>query len=298
MKEVGELKVYHATSARETLRRASGFDHVVINKVVFDRQALQRLKGVKAFHLAATGFNNIDLKTAEACGIAVTNVRGYSTESVLQITYTLLLALFSRFKEYDGAVSAKKWSFQNFFSLTQFPFSELAGKTLGIIGYGTIGRRVAEVARVFGMKVKIAQIPGRLYSVREKQNRYALKQVLKTADAITIHAPLSEMTRGLIGAREISMMKKTAFLINVARGGIVNEAALASALRKGKIAGAATDVLTQEPPPRGHVLYNVPRFILTPHIAWASIQARTRLIQEIALNIKSFEKNKRRNRLV
>ncbi len=298
LKKIGPLKSYYSTSSAQTVGRASGFRHVILNKVVFNREVLRSLKGVQALHLAATGFNNIDLEAAKEYGIGVTNVRGYSTESVLQLTFTLLLALASRLKEYDQAVQAGKWSRQEFFALTQFPFFELAGKTLGIVGYGTIGRRVAETARAFGMRVLVAKIPGRSYSGEEARGRLALKEVLKRADAVTVHAPLSAATKGLIGAEEIAMMKKSAFLLNLARGGIVDEPALAYALKRRKIAGAATDVLTQEPPPRGHVLYNVPRLILTPHIAWASTEARTRVVEEIARNIISYEKGGRRNRLV
>ncbi len=298
LKKIGPLKTYHHTFASQVLKRSSGFTHVVLNKVIFDAEIFSKLKGVSAVHLAATGYNNIDLEAARTNGIAVTNVRGYSTESVVQITFSALLTLASRFDEYDQAVKAGKWSGQFFFALTQLPFSELAGKTLGIIGYGTIGKRVAEVARALGMKVIVARMPGRSYSAAEKKSRLPLNQVLKIADAVTIHAPLSDVTRGLIGARELALMKQSAFLLNMARGGIVDEQALAAALKRKKLAGAASDVLTQEPPPCSHVLYNVPRLILTPHIAWASIEARTRVVEEIARNIIAFEKNIKRNRLV
>lgn len=297
LKKIGSLKQHYFTTPAQAVRRANGFQHIVLNKVVFNREIIRSLKGVKGLHLAATGFNNIDLDAAKEQGIAVTNVRGYSTESVLQLTFTLLLALASRLKEYDKAVQAGKWSQQSFFALTQFPFFELAGKTIGIVGYGTIGRRVAETARMFGMNVLVAKIPGRTYSAKESQGRVALKDVLKKSDVVTIHAPLSDTTRGLIGAVELALMKKSAFLLNMARGGIVDELALAYALKKRVIAGASADVLTQEPPPKKHVLYNVPRLILTPHIAWASVEARTRVVEEIACNIISYEKGDRRNRL-
>lgn len=297
LKKLGHLKTHHHTLAHQVIQRSSGFKHLIVNKVIFDREVFSKLKGVAAIHLAATGYNNIDLNAAREKGIAVTNVRGYSTESVVQITFASLLTLFSRFDEYDRAVKSGKWSGQYFFALTQLPFSELSGKTLGVIGHGTIGKRVAQVAQAFGMKVIVAILPGRKYSAKESSGRFTLKQVLKQADAVTIHTPLSDVTRNLIGAKELALMKKTAFLLNMARGGIVEEKALAHALRARIIAGAASDVLTQEPPPRRHVLYNVPRLILTPHIAWASTEARTRLIEEIARNIESYEKGGKRNRL-
>lgn len=298
LKALGQLKAYHHTLPPQVLQRSRGYKHLVVNKVVFNRETFSKLKGVTAIHLAATGYNNIDLEAAREKGIAVTNVRGYSTESVVQITFASLLTLASRFDEYDRAVKSGKWSGQFFFALTQLPFSELSGKTLGIIGYGTIGKRVAQVARAFGMKVMVARLPGRKYSARESNGRFLLRQVLKQADAVTIHTPLSDTTRGLIGASELALMKKSAFLLNMARGGIVNEKALAQALKRRLISGAASDVLTQEPPPRKHVLYNAPRLILTPHIAWASTEARTRLVEEIACNIKSYEEGGQRNRLV
>ena len=174
LKKIGRFKAHHHTFAPQVLKRVSGFNHVVVNKIIFDADIFSKLKGVSAVHLAATGYNNIDLVAARANGIAVTNVRGYSTESVVQITFSSLLTLASRLSEYEKAVKSGKWSGQFFFALTQLPFSELAGKTLGIIGYGTIGKRVAEVAQAFGMRVIIAQMPGRSYSAAEKKNRLPL----------------------------------------------------------------------------------------------------------------------------
>ena len=170
--------------------------------------------------------------------------------------------------------------------------------SLGVIGFGNIGKRVAEVARALGMNVLVAQLRGKKYTDSENRGRLPLEQVLKKADVVSIHTPLSDLTRNLIKAKELALMKNSAFLLNMARGGIVNEKDLARALRKKQIAGAASDVLTSEPPPHDHVLYNAPRFILTPHIAWASFEARTRLVEEIARNITAFEKGENRNRLV
>ncbi len=285
-----QFKSYHSTNPGQVVKRATGFTHVITNKVILNRESIKALRGVKAIHVAATGVNNVDLNAARECGIAVTNVRGYSTESVVQLTFTLLLALSSRLPEYQKAVGRGDWSKQPFFSLTSLPFFELSGKTIGIIGFGNIGKRVAQVAENFGMKVLIARLPGKKYAARENKGRVSLADLLRKSDAVTIHAPLSEITRNLISEKELALMKKTALLINMARGGIVNEEALAKVLRKKQIAGAASDVLVQEPPPRGHVLYNAPGFILTPHIAWASFEARKRLVEEVLKNIQSFEK--------
>lgn len=298
LKKLGELRTHYASSRKQILNRSSGFSHVITNKVILDRDIFKNLKGVRAVHVAATGVNNVDLNAAQEKGIAVTNVRGYSTESVVQITYTALFALASRLPEYEKAIQRGAWSRQPFFSMTSLPFHELSGKVFGIIGYGTIGKRVAEVARTLGMKVIVARLPGRKYSASEGKNRFSLQQLLKQADILSIHAPLSDATRNLIGAHELGCMKKTAFLLNMARGGIVEEKALVKALKRKRLAGAASDVLTQEPPSKKHIMYNVPRLILTPHIAWASVEARTRLVEEVARNIEAFEKGRKRNRLV
>ncbi len=298
LKRIGELKTYSLVPAAKLLSSIHGFSHVITNKVVLNREIISKLKGVRAIHVAATGVNNVDLVAAREAGIAVTNVRGYSTESVVQVTFAALLSLSVRLREYDAAVRGGAWSRQPFFALNSLPFFELAGKTLGVVGYGTIGQRVAAVAGSLGMKVLIAKLPGRAYSGKDAKERLPLASVLKASDFLTIHTPLSDLTRDLIGKREIGLMKKSAFLLNMARGGIVNESALAVALKSRKIAGAASDVLTCEPPPRGHVLYNAPNLLLTPHIAWASFEARTRLVQEVASNITSFEKGGKRNRLV
>jgi glycerate dehydrogenase len=181
---------------------------------------------------------------------------------------------------------------------SRWPIREIYGKKLGIIGYGAIGKRVSEIAKAFGMKVLISRIPARTYSKKEKMTRLSFNEVVRLSDVITIHAPLTPLTQGLISASVIRKIKKGAFLINMSRGGIVDEKALRSALESGHLGGAAADVLTEEPPPRNHVLLGAPNFLLTPHVAWASQEARARLIHEIALNIKAFQRGKRRNRVV
>lgn len=296
LKKMGQVKIYSQTLPSQILARCRGFKHVITNKVAFNRQTILALRDVKAIHVAATGVNIIDLKAAQECGMVITNVRGYSTESVTQMTWTFILALVSRAREYESAIKRRAWSRQPFFALTTIPFNEIAGKTLAIIGFGTIGKRVAEIGKSFGMNILVAKIPGRTYP--RNQKRVALHQALQRADVISIHTPLSDYTRNLIAHNELQLLKKTAFLINMARGGIVDERALASALKSRKIAGAATDVLAQEPPAANHPMYNVPNLILTPHIGWASVEARDRLINEIAENIRSFDQGQSRNRLV
>ena len=244
------------------------------------------------------GVNNVDLEAARSCGIAVTNVRHYCSEAVAQYTMGMILALAGQIPAYDQAVKSGCWSNSPFFVLSAFPVQELRGRTLGILGYGAIGRQVARLALAFGMRVRIAALPGRAYSIRKKKRRRPLGRLLQEVDYLTLHLPLTEKTRGLIGAPALARMKPGAFLINMARGGIVDEGALACALRKGRLAGAASDVLSQEPPAKNHILFKAPRMILTPHVSWATPESRRRAVDEIALNIRAFLKGRRRNRIV
>jgi len=300
LKKLGNLKVYSCTGPSEVEKRSAGAGIVITNKCVFDRKRLTRLKSLELIALAATGTNNVDLEAASRLGIAVTNVSGYSTESVVQWTFAFLLALVGNLLQFNEAAHNGRWSRSPFFTLPDFSFSEIDGKTLGIVGYGRIGKRVARRARAFGMKVLVARIPGRVYSASEKKGRVSLSELLRRSDFVSLHAPLSSQTEKLINSKAIRQMKRGAFLINMARGGLVEEKALFEALRSGRLAGAAADVLSEEPPSKNHPLLNkkIQNLILTPHIAWASREARARLIREIACNVKAFQEGKRRNRVV
>ena len=292
----GTFRIHHHTAPDAVERRSRGADIVVTNKCMFDAGRLARLKSLKLICLAATGTNNIDLDAARRCGIAVTNVAGYSTENVVQCTFAFILAHAMSLVPFN-AVVRRRWSRSPFFMLASFPVREVAGKTLGVVGYGHIGRRVAQVARAFGMKVLVARMPGRTYTAAQAKGRAPLTGLLRRSDFVSLHAPLVPQTRNLINARTLKYMKKTAVLINVARGPLVDERALAAALKSGRIAGAASDVLAQEPPPVRHPLFDAPNMLLTPHVAWASIEARTRLTREMELNIEAFLKGRRRNRV-
>jgi glycerate dehydrogenase len=210
-----------------------------------------------------------------------------------------LLALGHRLQEHARSVQDGHWSRGPHFALLKFPYSDLAGKRLGILGYGTIGRRVARLARVLGMQVAVARLPGRKYPPGDK--RLSLKALLRTSDFVSIHCPLIPRTQGLIDAEKLEWMKPSACLLNLARGPIVDEGAVAETLRAGRLAAYASDVLSQEPPPEGHPLLAPAlrdKVLLTPHIAWASRESRQRLVDEIALNIEAFRKGRRRNRVV
>ena len=294
----GDFKAYHDTASSEIEKRIHGAKIVITNKYAFDRARLSRFKTVRLIAVAATGVNNIDLDAARDYKIAVTNVSGYSTESVVQSTFAFILALAGNLVKYNRDAQDGRWSRSPFFTLGLYPIREIAGKTLGIIGYGTIGRRVARVANAFGMRVLAARIPGRNYPTSDRIKRVPFETVIRTADFVTVHTPLTELTRGLINARIIRKMKQGAFLINMARGGIIDEKALRRALESGHLGGAACDLLTAEPPPRNHVLLGAPNLLVTPHIAWASREARQRLVHEIALNIKAFQDGRRRNLVV
>ena len=295
---LGNFKVYSRTNPKDVETRSRTADILITNKCRFTRELLSRLKRLKLICIAATGTNNADLEAARRLGIAVTNVSGYSTETVVQFTFSFLLALAGNLVNYNKAAHDGRWSRSPSFTLPAFPIEEIQGKTLGIVGYGKIGKRVAQIAKVFGMKILVAKIPGRNSSAQEKPVRVSLGALLGQSDFVTLHAPLTPLTEHLVNSKTLRKMKRGAFLINMARGGLVDERALCRALKSGKLAGASADVLKEEPPPKNHPLLKVPNFLLTPHVAWASREARVRLVHEIALNIKAFQNGRRRNRVV
>jgi len=287
---------YRGTMPDQLSRHTSGARILVSNKVVLDEDTLQKAEGLKLICIAATGTNNVDLDVAQRLGIPVTNVMGYATDSVVQHVFSLILSLTTRQNDYQGSVREGAWSDSPQFCLLDFPIRELAGKTLGIIGYGELGRAVARVGEAFGMKVLISQRPGGVVEA----GRAALSDVLAQSDVLTLHCPLADNTRNLIAEAELRQMKTDALLINTARGGIVDEFALAAALREGVIGGAGIDVLSVEPPPTDNPLLSpdIPNLILTPHIAWASRESRQRLIIEVAKNIQAYLDGEWRNRVV
>jgi glycerate dehydrogenase len=292
----GHWEIHAHTAPGETPERIAGADLVVSNKVVLDRGLLESAPGLRLVCVAATGTNNVDLDAARDLGIAVTNVTGYGTPAVVQHVFALMLAHATRLFEYRQAVLDGDWERSDQFCLLDFPIRELAGRALGIVGHGELGRGVAAAARAFGMEVLLAARPGG----PSDPDRVPLAELLPRVDVLTLHCPLAENTRNLIGAAELALMKTDALLINTARGGIVDEQALADALRRREIGGAATDVLTVEPPRDGNPLLDssIPNLIVTPHTAWASRESRQRLIDQVAGNIRAFGEGSQRNRLV
>ena len=293
---LSQWQYYNETSQDHVLERIRGVDVVVANKVCINASHFEKSDQLKLICVAATGTNNIDLGAAKKNGTTVCNVTGYATPSVVQHVFSLILALTTRYNEYQQAVKNGEWVRSKHFCLLNYPIAELAGKTMGIIGYGVLGKAVAEIAKAFGMSILVAR---RSNSALQSQDvsRVDLSYLLTNSDVVSIHCPLTPETIGLIGESELKRMKPSAFLINTARGGIVDEQALVSAIVNREIAGAGFDVLAMEPPePENHLLkLDDPSLIITPHIAWASQESRQRLLDEIVINIKAYLAGKPRN---
>ena len=285
-----QWQYFSKVSPSELAELIKHVDIVVSNKVVLDAPLLDQAQQLKLICVAATGTNNIDLKSATQHNIPVCNVRGYASESVVQHVFMLMLNLSRRFGLYQKAVQDGEWQASEHFCFFSYPIESLTGKTLGIIGYGELGQAVANMAKQFGMNILVAESVTGKTQKRTDVNRVTLTTLLKNADFISLHCPLTEQTQDLIGDAELALMKETAMLINTARGGIVNEPALLNALQTNQIAGAATDVLTEEPPVNANPLLDSPmlNLIITPHIAWGTRQARQQLIEKITENISAW----------
>lgn len=297
LERVLEPLLSHAVTAKADIVGHIGDAEVAIsNKVVLDADTIAAAPDLKLICLAATGFNNVDIDAAREHDIAVCNIRGYCTASVAQHALALILALNSHLKEYAALLRDGAWRESPQFTMLDFPIMELTGRKLGIVGYGELGRAVAKLGHAFGMEVLVAARPG----TEPSPGRIALESLLPQVDVLSLHCPLTDATRGLIGERELAAMQPHALLINTARGALVDEAALAKALRGGRLGGAGIDVLSEEPPVHGSPLLadDIPNLILTPHIAWAAREARQRAVDEIAENIRAFRAGTPRNRVV
>jgi len=278
---------YHDwTAPSRVIERIQDADILVTNKIRLGATAIESAHALKLVCIAATGTNNIDLAACRSRKITVSNVTGYATPSVVEHVYAQILNLMRRLLEYHTAIEEGRWQNADDFCLLDFPIRELNGLTLGIVGYGELGHAVGEMGKAFGMNILIAERAGD----SPRPGRVPLDDLLATCHVVSLHCPLTEKTRNLIGARELGLMRRDAILVNTARGGIVDEVALLEALRNGRIAGAAIDVLSEEPPHRGNPLLqqSLPNLLVTPHIAWASVNARQRLIDEIAANIRAW----------
>ena len=290
---INDWQFYGLTRPEELHARITDADIIISNKVVLDQAAFAAAAQLKLVCVAATGTNNVDIAAAQQHGVSVCNVRGYASPSVSQHVFAMILSLSIHLGQYRRAVMKGAWQQSPYFCLLDYPIEELAGKTLGIIGYGELGHSVARIAAAFGMRVIISDHRG----ATPRHGRVPFEQVIAESDVISLHCPLTPDTQGLIGAAEIAQMKPGALLINTARGGIVDEQALASALRDGHLGGAGIDVLSKEPPDDDNPLLaaDIPNLIITPHIAWASRASRQRLLDEISANISAFLAGTQRN---
>jgi glycerate dehydrogenase len=295
--QFAELELFDDTSDGEIGARIEDAEFVFTNKIRLTNELLSEASKLRFIGLTATGTDNIDLKTAKEHGIAVANIRAYCTESVVEHVMGTLLMISHSLNRYDASVKAGDWQEAGQFCMLNYPIRQLSGMTLGIVGYGSLGQGVAEAARTFGMHVIVAARPG---STKVAADRVAFEELLAVSDVISLHCPLTDDTRNLFGETNIGRMKRGAVLINTARGALVDAGALVAALRSGHIAGAAIDVLAEEPPADGNALleYAGENLIITPHIAWGTDQARQNAIDELAANAAAFMRGEQRNRIV
>lgn len=293
LKAFGEVIVYERTPANLTVERAKNAEIVLTNKVVFDKEILEQLPRLRYIGVTATGYNTVDIGVAKIKGIPVTNIPAYGTEAVAQHTFALLLHLTNQVALHYQSVREGEWSKCSDYCYWKTPLSTLSGKVLGIAGLGKIGQKTGEIGNAFGMNVVY-------YNRSEKETSYPTQQVsmevlFRESDVVSLHLALTEENQGFVNRDVLSTMKKTAFLINTSRGGLIQEEDLAEALNKGQIAGAALDVLSVEPPPVHHPLLRAKNCVITPHNAWGSYEARNRLLQIAADNIRAFLNGKPQN---
>lgn len=294
--DLGEIIIYDKSEPGQNAARIQDADIVIANKVPMREELLKDCHKLKLICLTATGTNNVDFDYVNSRGIRVANVKGYSTDSVAQHTFALLFYLYEKLHFYDHYVKSGEYIKSDIFSKFDVHFHELAGKRWGIAGLGEIGRKVASIARLFGCEVVYFSTSGKHDD--PEYERVDKKTLFETCDIISIHAPLNEATLNLVGAEELSLMKREGILLNLGRGPIVNQEALAEALKAGRIGGAGLDVLTVEPMAEDNPLIEIQdstRLIITPHIAWATIEARQRCVDEVRKNIQAFMEGKERN---
>jgi glycerate dehydrogenase len=297
LKDLGAVTLYPRTRPEEVLERASGAEAVLTNKVLLGAGEIARLHQLRYVGILATGINVVDFEVCRARKIAVTNVPGYAAPSVAQFVMAMLLHFLEDVPSYVTAVRANAWAAQPDYALFLRPRTELAQKTMAILGMGSIGGKVAELARAFGMNVLAAAVPG-----GTRENRVPLAAALGAADVVSLHCPLTEQTRKFVGRDFLTAMKPGAVLINTARGALVDEAALADALARGHLGGALLDVVEEEPPRRDHFLFDAgapwaSRLLVTPHVSWGTVEARRRLMRVVGENLAAFVRGERLNRV-
>jgi glycerate dehydrogenase len=290
------LVFFGSTDETDAAPRIAQAEIVLLNKFVLSRELLYTARQLKLIGIAATGTDNVDLVAARERDIAVCNVRGYCSQSVMQQVWAMVLSLTQHVPEYTRLAKDGSWVRSEAFTVLAHPIRELSGRTFGVVGWGELGQAAAKAAQAFGMRVIIANRSG---GAREP-GRFDLDDLLALSDIVSLHCPLTAATRGMIGVRELALMKSDALLINTARGGLIDGHALSAALKAGRLGGAGIDVLPQEPPVDGDPLLDptIPNLLVTPHIAWAAREARQRCLDEIAASVQAFLAGGRRARVV
>ncbi|MES2738479.1 MAG: D-2-hydroxyacid dehydrogenase [Verrucomicrobiota bacterium] len=287
LQAIAECEIHDRTPVAETAARCAGAEVIITNKAPVTREIIAALPDLKYIGVTATGYNIVDVAAAKERGIVVTNVPGYSSPAVAQLVFALLLELTNHVGHHAQTVAEGRWQACPDFCYWDYPIVELSGRTLGIIGYGDIGAAVGRIAVAFGMKVLASKRDWKI-SPPDGVTPASIDEVFAQSDAISLHCPLTDATKHLVNGRTLGLMKESAFIINTGRGPLVDEAALAAALNSGRIAGAGLDVLSVEPPREGNPLIGAKNCLITPHIGWASREARTRLIAATASNLQSF----------
>ena len=290
LEELGELTVYDRTAPEQVVTRSQNADILLTNKTLLDAHTIEQLPQLKFIGVTATGVNVVDLQAASQRGIPVSNVPEYSTESVAQHVLAVILSMNHRPMDHSNAVYSGRWEEAGDFCFWLSPIQELAGKTMGVVGYGRIGRRVCELAAAFNMNV-LAHNPTYRNKTRLDYMRFdwcSLEQIFRESDYVSLHCPLTAENQGLIDSKLLALMKPTAVLINTSRGGLINEKDLAEALRDRQIAGACLDVVSQEPIASDNPLLSAPNCLITPHNAWSTLESRQRLMKKTAENVEAF----------
>lgn len=287
LEELGDLTVYDRTAPEQVLERAAGSEALLTNKTVLTAETLRALPQLRYVGVLATGYNVVDIDAARELGIVVTNIPAYSTDSVVQMVFAHLLAITNRVAHYTDENRRGRWSTNPDFCYWDTPLHELSGKTFGIVGLGNIGMAVSRVARAFGMKVK-AYTSKRIEELPDGVSKAGLDELFETSDVVSLHCPLTESTRHLVNADRLAQMKPSAILINTGRGPLVDEKALAEALNSGRIHAAGLDVLSSEPPAADNPLLTARNCFITPHLGWATKEARERLLRIAADNLRGF----------
>jgi len=286
---LADVAYYTSTSPEQAAERLDGMDLAIVNKARIDAETIEKNDGLKLIVLAATGSDNVDVQTAERRGVGVANIRDYCTAAVVQHVFALVLGLTRKLAEYQAEIYAGSWQSSETFALFDYPIQELTGKNLGIVGYGTLGRGVAELGRCMGMNILIGARPGTPAN-ETPDGRMHIDELLEHVDVLSLHCPLTDTTRGFIGEAQLRRMKDDALLINTARGALIDSSALVAALKAGEIGGAGIDVMEVEPPRGDEPLLepDIPNLILTPHIAWTARESRQRALDQVAENVSDF----------